>query len=67
MTRSALYSALLHLAVFLIAWFGLPDLLETRPPLEEHPIIVDLVSVKVAEKTNLPPVSAQKAEEPKPE
>ncbi|MBF0561823.1 MAG: hypothetical protein HQL37_07330, partial [Alphaproteobacteria bacterium] len=67
--RGALYSGILHVAVLLLAWLGLPDFLRPPPVLEEKVVIVDIVdlgkAIKIAEKTNLPPI-AQKSEEPKP-
>lgn len=59
MRRGVTCSAVLHLAVILLAYFGLPHLLHS-PPEPEQPIPVEVMTV--AEKTSLP-----KAEPPKPQ
>lgn len=72
MRRAALLSALLHVAVFLIAWFGVPDFFRSPPP-EEKPLIVEMLPL--AQITNAPPptpappkvAEAPKPPEPKPE
>ena len=61
-------SALLHVAVVLIAWLGLPSVL--TPPIDlDQPMVVEVVTV--AEETNppppAPPKEAPKTNEPKPE
>ncbi len=61
MRRGAFFSAVLHLAVILLAYFGLPHLM--RPPLDiGEAVPVELVTL--AEKTNIPPTAPQA--EPKP-
>lgn len=61
MRRGVIYSAALHLAVFLIAYIGLPRLL--REPVEiEQPIPVEIVTI--ADKTT--PPKAEVKPEPKP-
>ena len=54
-------SAMLHAAIFALAWFGLPHFL-TPPKDVEEPIVVDIA--EIAEKTTPPP---PQVEEPKPE
>ncbi len=62
MRRSSyVFSGLLHLAIFLIAVFGLPQLWR-EPPVEETPMVVDIVPI--GEKTNPPPLQDNK---PQPE
>lgn len=56
-------SAMLHIAVVLIAWLGLPSLM--KPPIDlEQPMVVEVTTV--AKVTNPPPPAAPKVE-PKPE
>ena len=59
--ESYIFSAVLHVAAILLSVFGLPFLWR-EPPIEEQPIVVDLVPL--GEKTNPPPL---KAAEPQPE
>ncbi|MEW5728625.1 MAG: energy transducer TonB, partial [Pseudomonadota bacterium] len=59
--ESYIFSGVLHVAVALIAYFGLPQFFRD-PPEVETPIIVDLVPIGA--KTNPPP---KQAEEPQPE
>lgn len=70
MSRSALYSGILHVVVFLLAWFGVPDFLRPKPEPTEAAVMVEIVNlnkeVKIAERTNLPRM-AEKQDEPKPE
>ncbi|MBT5751862.1 MAG: energy transducer TonB, partial [Rhodospirillaceae bacterium] len=51
MFRSAVFSALIHVVAFVIAWFGLPQLREDLPLLDT-PIPVEVITV--AEVTNAP-------------
>ena len=63
MRRGITYSTILHLAVILIAFLGLPHL--KRPPIEiEEPIPVDVVTI--APKTNIPKVEPKPVEKPEP-
>jgi outer membrane biosynthesis protein TonB len=59
MSRATTLSILLHVAIFLIAWFGVPNLFRDIRP--ETPLIVEMLPI--AETTNAPP----KPEPPKPE
>lgn len=63
--RNGLFgSFLFHLAVILIASFGVPALFEPAPQ-EDHPIVVDLV--QIAHKTNIPkPAPSPSKPRPKP-
>lgn len=61
MKRGWVISALLHLAIILLAVLGLPRLFEREPP-EEPAMIVDMVPLK--DETNAPPAPPP---EPKPE
>jgi outer membrane biosynthesis protein TonB len=66
MYRGSIVSALLHVAVLLFAYFGLPHF--ARPPLMvDYPVPVEIVTI--AEKTNVPPPKPAevKPEPPKPE
>ena len=74
LNRAVIISALLHIAVFLIAWFGVPQLFHTDTP--ETPLVVEVLPL--GEITNAPsrpePPQAQapqpqppKPEPPKPE
>lgn len=51
MRNGLLGSVVLHVAVVFIAYFGVPALFDPTPA-EDHPIVVDLVTI--AHKTNLP-------------
>jgi len=62
MRRSSyVFSGLLHLSLLLLAVFGLPQLWR-EPPVEETPMVVDIVPI--GEKTNPPPLQDNK---PQPE
>jgi outer membrane biosynthesis protein TonB len=64
MGRPALYSAALHVAVFLFAWLGLPQLF--RPEIApETPLVVEVLPL--ADRTNVKPEPPQPRPEPKPE
>lgn len=66
MYRGSIFSALLHVVVLLIAYFGLPHFL--RPPADlNYPVPVDVVTI--APTTNAPPPKPVKAkvQPPKPE
>ena len=66
MYRASTFSALLHVAVLLFAYFGLPHF--APPPLMvDYPVPVEVVTI--AEKTNAPPPKPAevKPEPPKPE
>jgi outer membrane biosynthesis protein TonB len=58
---SYIYSGVLHLAIFLVAVFGLPQFWRD-PPIEERPMVVDIVPI--GEKSNPPPLKDNK---PQPE
>lgn len=63
MRRGMTYSMMLHLAVILIAFLGLPHLM--RPPVEiDEPIPVEVVAV--APKTNVPKAEPKPVEPPPP-
>jgi hypothetical protein len=63
MRRGMTYSTILHLAVILVAFLGIPHLM--RPPVEiEEPIPVEVVAI--APKTNVPKVEAKPVEQPTP-
>jgi outer membrane biosynthesis protein TonB len=67
MRRGVTYSAVLHLAVFLFAWLGLPHFMSPPPEISE-PVPVEVVTI--AEKTSVPkaepkPQPQQKPEPPK--
>jgi len=68
--RATLISSAVHLGVFLVAWFGLPQLF-SPPEVRDTPLLVEVTTI--AEITNAPPVQqAQRPpeppkEEPKPE
>ncbi len=63
MRRGMTYSTILHLAVILVAFLGIPHLM--RPPVEiEEPIPVEVVVI--APKTNVPKVEAKPVEQPTP-
>jgi len=63
MRRGSIYSAILHLAVILIAYFGLPQLF--KEPLEiQEPIAVDIVTI--ADKTSPPKVEPKTEVKPEP-
>ncbi|MDK9721976.1 MAG: TonB C-terminal domain-containing protein [Rhodospirillales bacterium] len=69
MQRGAIFSAILHVAVSLFAWFGLPHL-TIAPPEPERPIIVELA--EIGDVTNPPPApqlqqGEKEPEPPKPE
>jgi outer membrane biosynthesis protein TonB len=70
MRRSAIYSALFHVAIALFAWFGLPEFFRRELP-PEAPMIVEVLPL--AEITNAPPPKpeppkvAEKPPEPTPE
>jgi hypothetical protein len=65
MTRGAIYSAILHLSVFLLALFGLPSLLRDES-LEVRAITVDVVTID--EETAAPKIDPEPAPaEPEPE
>jgi TonB C terminal len=72
MRKYAAISALFHVAVFLIAWFGVPDLFRRDLP-EDKPLIVEMLPLSSI--TNAPPpkpeppkvVEAPKPPEPVPE
>ncbi|MBF0270360.1 MAG: TonB C-terminal domain-containing protein [Alphaproteobacteria bacterium] len=69
MERGAIYSAILHVAVILFAWFGLPQL-TIAPPEPDRPIIVELA--EIGDITNPPPApqlqqGEKEPEPPKPE
>lgn len=71
MRRAAIGSGLFHLAIFLFAWFGLPDLFRRELP-PETPLVVEVLPL--AEITNVPPpkpeppkVAEKPPEPPKPE
>ena len=60
MGRSAVYSAILHVVVFVIAWFGVPQLF--RPEIApEQPFVIEVLPIAAV--TNVPP----KPEPPKPD
>jgi len=68
MYRGAVISAVLHVAVLLLVYFGLPDFARPLPPIDT-PVPVDIVNV--ADVTNAPPPpppkEEAKEEPPKPE
>jgi hypothetical protein len=72
MRRYAAISALFHVAIVVIAWFGVPDLFRRDLP-EDQPLIVEVLPISSI--TNAPPpkpeppkvVEAPKPPEPKPE
>ena len=70
MRRSAALSALFHVAIFLFAWFGLPEFFRRDLP-KETPLIVEVLPLAAI--TNVPPPKpeapkvAEKPPEPKPE
>lgn len=71
MRKAAIISALMHVAVMVIAWFGLPNLFNPTPP-EDKPLIVEVLPIAAI--TNAPPpkpeppkVAEVKPEPPKPE
>ena len=69
MRRATLVSAGVHIAVFLVAWFGVPQLFKP-PEVRDTPLIVEVTTI--AEITNAPPQQVQRPpeppkEEPKPE
>jgi hypothetical protein len=58
--RSYVFSALLHIAVVLLAMFGLPFLM--RPPIPDNqPVVVDIVAL--GSKSNPPPIRERRTEE----
>ncbi|WP_239988781.1 TonB C-terminal domain-containing protein [Paramagnetospirillum kuznetsovii] len=59
--ESYVFSGILHLAIFLIAVFGLPQFWR-EPPMDETPMVVDIVPI--GEKSNPPPLQDNK---PQPE
>ncbi|MGB8275484.1 MAG: energy transducer TonB, partial [Alphaproteobacteria bacterium] len=61
MHRASVFSALMHVAILLFAYFGLPHF-ASLPPMVDYPVPVEIVTI--AEKTNAPP---PKPEPPKPE
>jgi hypothetical protein len=72
MRKYAAISAVFHVVVFVIAWFGVPDLFRRDLP-EDKPLIVEVLPISSI--TNAPPprpeppkvVEAPKPPEPKPE
>lgn len=64
MHRGAVFSALLHVAVIALAYFGLPHFARELPPMD-MPVPIDVVTV--ADITNAPPPPAPKPEPEKPE
>jgi hypothetical protein len=69
MRRATLVSTGVHIAVFLVAWFGVPQLFKP-PEVRDTPLIVEVTTI--AEITNAPPQQVQRPpeppkEEPKPE
>ncbi|MBF0168628.1 MAG: TonB C-terminal domain-containing protein [Alphaproteobacteria bacterium] len=63
MRLGVISSAIFHVAVILLAWFGLPNLRVT-PPEPERPIIVELATI--GDITNPPPAPEPKQGEPEP-
>jgi outer membrane biosynthesis protein TonB len=61
---SYVFSGLLHLSLFLLAVFGLPQFWR-EPPMDEAPMIVDIVPI--GEKTNPPPLQEDKPPQPEPQ
>ena len=71
MRKAVIYSALLHVTVLLVAWFGVPNLFRAPPP-EDRPLIVEVLPLSAI--TNAPPpkpepqrVAEAPPEPPKPE
>ncbi len=64
MYRGAVISAVLHVAVLLLVYFGLPEFARTPPPIDT-PVPVDIVNV--ADITNAPPPAPAKPEVQQPE
>jgi outer membrane biosynthesis protein TonB len=64
MQRGAIISAVFHLVVILLAWFGLPQLI-VQPPEPEKPIIVELATI--GDVTNPPPAPQPQQGEKEPE
>ncbi len=62
MRQAALYSAILHLVVILVAVFGLPSLAQDH--LTDQPIVIEVVTI--AEVTNLPSARSE-PKKPEPE
>ncbi len=64
MQRSIAYSCVLHVAVFAVAYYGLPEL-RAPVPLMDTPIMVEIVTI--AEETNAPPPLPEPELKPEPE
>jgi len=64
MRRSVLLSSVLHVAVFAVAYYGLPELHDPAP-MVDTPIMVEIVTV--ADETNAPAPEPEAKPEPKPE
>ena len=64
MRVGATTSALLHVGVFALAWWGVPHI-KSDLKIEERPVFVELLPI--AEKTNAPPPAPPAPEPPKPE
>jgi hypothetical protein len=62
MRRAFLFSLAFHLAVLLVAYFGLPAASRDEALLSETALSVELVDV--AEKSNIPPARQEKKVEP---
>lgn len=67
MRRGVVLSAVLHVAVFVLAYFRLWDVLFPSPPMEETPIAVELVTIapetRATRPNQTPPKPAAKPEE----
>ena len=61
MRRGMIFSSVLHMAIILLAVFGLPELTST-PPVVEEPIPVEMATL--AEKTNVPPLTPKPMPKP---
>ena len=67
MRRGVLFSSLLHVGIVLVAYFHLWDLVFPSPPLEDTPIVVQLVNVapetRATKLNDTPPKPTEKPEE----
>jgi hypothetical protein len=62
LNRAVIISVLVHLVVFLIAWFGVPELFHEA--VQETPLVVEVVPI--GEQTNVPPKPEAQAPPPQP-
>lgn len=63
-SKGVTYSALLHLLIFVLVFFGLPSFLQSRPP--EEPMAITVELLPITEVTNVKPAEQPPAPQEKP-